>query len=121
MGGVIPAFTTIVLSAQARQHARGDRIAAQEARRDEHRLALIASWREGLAALVDGGEEGDDGQRVDIFAQAWYMSLMPHLAEGVRETVEPQSRTLVLWEGPRPLVFTLAEEIARIEGEWGLR
>jgi hypothetical protein len=120
LGAAIPALATLWQAVQHGKQAEREREAARAERRANHRLSLIASWREGLAAAVaETGMAALSGGTNPLHTQPWYLSLRPHLSEQARRRVEPGDR-VVMVPGDAPILFSLADEIARIEREWGL-
>jgi hypothetical protein len=121
LGSAIPALAAVWQGRQASQQAERERDAASAQARNDHRVSLIASWREGLAATVaETGQEVLTAQQNPLFVQSWYMSLRPHLSDKARAGAEPEARTVVIPSGRQPILFSLADEIARIERDWEL-
>jgi hypothetical protein len=120
LGSAIPALAAIWQSRQAGQQARWAREAVNAERRTDHRLALVASWRAGLADVIaQNSNERVNAEENPLYRQVWYLSLRPHLTEEAMRGVEPGPRTLIADPGV-PILFSLADEIARIEREWDL-
>lgn len=120
LGGLGPAISSVWQSVQTGRQAEHQRTAEVDRRREEHRLTLLATWRDGLAAvLVSSSWDLGSGENNPLYTEPWYLSLLPHLSEDERRISEPPPRTLVV-AGASPVLFGLAEAIARIEREWGL-
>jgi hypothetical protein len=97
---------------------RGDR---------KHKRDLIASWRAGIASIDDEGSDVDGfpsgylAQHTSrYFRTPWYETLRPYLPEAFRANTE-RSNTGPAGGSPRSLKNFLADEVDRIEREWGLR
>lgn len=120
IGVVVPAAALVWQTVNAGRRAAEERVAAREERQDGHRLALIASWREGVAAFEPGRSVLFEAAN-PLTSLAWYLSLRPHLTDRMRKRLEPPPGTVSLAGVLGPLLqFELADEIARIEREWGL-
>lgn len=126
-GAAIPALASIWQGRQAGRQAGREREAASAQRRADHRLSLIASWRDGLSAVIAESPGSahpvqlGGGQNSQLHSQSWYLSLLPHLTPEARKRVEPGPGIISMsFPGSAPVMFALAEEIARIEREWDL-
>ncbi|KLI04077.1 MULTISPECIES: hypothetical protein [Mycolicibacterium] len=100
-----------------------------ERRREDrkHMRDLIESWRAGVASIDDEGSDVDGfpedyliQKTSRYFRTPWYETLRPHLSEHHRRTSE-QNNTSIGGGTPRALKNYLADEVDRIEREWGLR
>lgn len=96
-----------------------------EKRRDvrAHHRALIASWRSGLAEWEQRSLSGHDVEDpIPFLSLPWYQTLRPRMDQKARTTAadaawqQPKSDTELSAAGS-----ALAEEIDRIEREWGLK
>lgn len=100
-----------------------------EKKRDDrkHKRELITSWRIGIASIDDKGSDVDGMPRGYLiqhtsryFRTPWYETLRPHLSDFYRANFE-KNNTSVAGGTPRTLKNHLADEVDRIEHDWGLR
>ena len=91
---------------------------ASGGKQTEERKALIASWRASVAKVYREYHESGYSFTGLLATQDDYMSLTPNLSPETKTAIE--DATPGDYTDVRRLVNILAEDIARIEREWGL-
>ncbi|OZE26576.1 hypothetical protein CH256_17455 [Rhodococcus sp. 05-2254-6] len=132
-GAVGGGFTTLatILGARNERNGRLDELdktrdIAEDKARREYKQKLVTDWRIGLAQAAQ--DEAEWGRLMDLNAvapirptvtgQVWFESLRPHLAASEAGLQALVFGAEVSYDPVRGL--RLADEIARIEREWGL-
>ncbi len=95
---------------EAKSNSAGEKIA--------ERKALIASWRASVAKAYRDYQDSGWSFTGLLATQDDYLSLTPNLSPDVKAAIEDAKHPD--YDDVRRLVHILAEDIARIEREWGL-
>jgi hypothetical protein len=94
----------------------------KQRRRLDKRYALLDKWRDGIASIPDDQDADGIGDfSISFLRSSWYETLRPHLSKEFLSRYEQGRMTVVDGGTGRAMKNPFANEVDRIEREWGLR